>query len=143
MDEETFLRKVKGACMGGATIIQLREKNKTTLEYYELALKVKNITDAYNIPLIIDDRIDVAVAVGCGVHLGNEDMPISIARKIMGEDCIMNGQGSGWFWYDCVYNVKSRYTSTGWRSYDMWNGYYTWISNVNYIFGRRGNHVWK
>ena len=64
-DEETFLRKVKGACMGGATIIQLREKNKSTLEYYELALKVKNITDAYNIPLIIDDRIDVAMAVGC------------------------------------------------------------------------------
>ena len=88
-DEETFLRKVKGACMGGATIIQLREKNKSTLEYYELALKVKNITDAYNIPLIIDDRIDVAMAVGCGVHLGNEDMPISQARKIMGEDCII------------------------------------------------------
>ena len=68
MDEETFLNKVKGACMGGATIIQLREKNKSTLDYYELAVKVKNITDAYNIPLIIDDRIDVAMAVGCVVH---------------------------------------------------------------------------
>lgn len=88
-DEETFLNKVKGACLGGATIVQLREKNKSTLEYYELALKVKNITDAYNIPLIIDDRIDIAMAVGCGVHLGNEDMPISQARKIMGEDCII------------------------------------------------------
>ena len=88
-DEETFLNKVKGACLGGATIIQLREKNKSTLDYYELALKVKNITDAYNIPLIIDDRIDVAMAVGCGVHLGNEDMPISVARKIMGKDCII------------------------------------------------------
>ena len=81
------MRKVEGACLGGATIIQLREKNKSTLEYYELALKVKNITDAYNIPLIIDDRIDIAMAVGCGVHLGNEDMPISQARKIMGENC--------------------------------------------------------
>ena len=69
-DEETFLNKVKGACLGGATIVQLREKNKSTLEYYELALKVKNITDAYNIPLIIDDRMDVAMAVGCGVLLG-------------------------------------------------------------------------
>lgn len=57
----------------------------------------------------------------------------NLVADVMGEDCIMNGQGSGWFWYDCVYNVKSRYTSTGWRSYDMWNGYYTWISNVNYI----------
>ena len=63
-DEETFLNKVKGACLGGATIIQLREKNKSTLEYYELALKVKEITDFYHIPLIIDDRIDVAMAVG-------------------------------------------------------------------------------
>ena len=52
----------------------------------------------------------------------------NLVADVMGEDCIMNGQGSGWFWYDCVYNVKSRYTSTGWRSYDMWNGYYTWIS---------------
>ena len=88
-DEETFLNKVKGACLGGATIVQLREKNKSTLEYYELAVKVKNITDAYNIPLIIDDRMDIAMAVGCGVHLGNEDMPISVARKIMGKDCII------------------------------------------------------
>ena len=65
------------------------KKNKSTLEYYELALKVKEITDFYHIPLIIDDRIDVAMAVGCGVHLGNEDMPISVARKIMGKDCII------------------------------------------------------
>lgn len=43
----------------------------------------------------------------------------NLVADVMGEDCIMNGQGSGWFWYDCVYNVKSRYTSTGWRSYDM------------------------
>ena len=87
--EVTFLNIVIGACLGWATIIQLREKNKSTLEYYELAVKVKNITDAYNIPLIIDDRMDVAMAVGCGVHFGYEDMPISVARKIMGENCII------------------------------------------------------
>lgn len=57
----------------------------------------------------------------------------NLMADVMGEDCIMSGQGSGWFWYDCVYNVKERYTSTGWRSYDAWNAYYTWISNVNYI----------
>lgn len=89
MDENTFLTKVNGACLGGATLVQLREKNKSTREYYQLACKVKKLTDAFSIPLIIDDRIDVAMAVGCGVHLGTEDMPISIARSLMGEDAII------------------------------------------------------
>lgn len=57
----------------------------------------------------------------------------NLMADVMGEDCIMSGAGSGWFWYDCVYNVKSRYTSKAWRSYDVWNAYYTWITNVNYI----------
>lgn len=57
----------------------------------------------------------------------------NIMADVMGEDFIMAAQGSGWFWYDCVYQVKDMYTSTAWRSYDTWNGYYTWISNVNYI----------
>ena len=51
---------------------------------------------------------------------------------VMG-DMIMDAMGSGWFWYDCLYQVKDRYTSTMWRSYDIWNCYYTWISNANYI----------
>ena len=53
--------------------------------------------------------------------------------EVMGEDFIQAAQGSGWFWYDCLYMVKDRYTSTAWRSYDVWNAYYTWISNANYI----------
>ena len=53
--------------------------------------------------------------------------------EVMGEDFIQAAQGSGWFWYDCLYQVKDRYTSTAWRSYDVWNAYYTWISNANYI----------
>ena len=57
----------------------------------------------------------------------------TIMADVMGEDMIMDDQGSGWFWYDCLYNVKSRYTSTSWRSYDLWNCLYTWISNANYI----------
>lgn len=57
----------------------------------------------------------------------------NLMAEVMGDDLIMGAQGSGWFWYDCVYNVKGRYTSTGWRSYDLWNAYYTWISNANYI----------
>lgn len=59
----------------------------------------------------------------------------NLAADVMGEDLIMADAGSGWFWYDCLYNVKSRYTSKTWRSYDLWNAYYTWVSNANYIIG--------
>lgn len=51
----------------------------------------------------------------------------------MGEDMVMKAAGSGWYWYDCIYNVKSNYTSSRWRSYDTWNGYYKLIANANYI----------
>ncbi|MFY9116189.1 MAG: RagB/SusD family nutrient uptake outer membrane protein [Bacteroidales bacterium] len=57
----------------------------------------------------------------------------NLMADVMGEDHIMSGQGSGWFWYDCTYNVKARYTSNAWRSYDLWNAYYTWVANANYI----------
>ena len=57
----------------------------------------------------------------------------NLMAEVMGEDHIMGAQGSGWFWFDAVYNVKSRYTSSSWRSYDLWVAYYTWISNANYI----------
>lgn len=57
----------------------------------------------------------------------------NLMAEVMGEDMIMAAMGSGWFWYDCVYNVKARFASMGWRPYDLWNAYYTWISNANYI----------
>lgn len=57
----------------------------------------------------------------------------NLMADVMGEDMIMNGSGSGWFWYDCIYNVKARYTSSAWRSYDLWSAYYTWIAQVNYL----------
>src|SRR5690554_1839597 len=57
----------------------------------------------------------------------------NLNADVMGEDLIMAAQGSGWFWYDAVYNVKPRYSSTTWRPYDLWNAYYTWITNANYI----------
>lgn len=57
----------------------------------------------------------------------------NLMADLMGEDMVMAAQGSGWFWYDYNYNVKSRWNSTTWRSYDAWNYYYTLISNVNYI----------
>ena len=88
--EEEFLRRVEEACKGGVTLIQLREKDRTTREYMALAEKIHEITMKYDIPLIIDDRVDVALAINAeGVHVGQSDMPVKIARKLMGEDKIV------------------------------------------------------
>ena len=88
--EDEFLYRVEQALMGGVTLLQLREKDKTTREYISLAEKVHTLTKKYNVPLIIDDRVDVALALGAeGVHLGQSDMPISTARKILGDDFII------------------------------------------------------
>lgn len=88
--EEEFLLRVEQALMGGVTLLQLREKDKTTREYISLAEKVHTLTKKYNVPLIIDDRVDVALAIDAeGVHLGQSDMPIITARKLMGENKIV------------------------------------------------------
>ena len=88
--EEEFLFRVEEALKGGATLLQLREKEKSTREYIELAEKVHRITQKYNVPLIIDDRVDVALAIDAeGVHVGKSDMPVSMTRKIMGENKIV------------------------------------------------------
>jgi len=88
--EEEFLFRIEEALKGGVTLLQLREKEKDTREYIELSKKVHSITKKYNIPLIIDDRVDVALAINAeGVHLGQSDMPVSMARKLMGTDKII------------------------------------------------------
>ncbi len=88
--EEEFLRRVEEACKGGVTLIQLREKERTTREYLSLAEKVHEITQRYDIPLIIDDRVDVALAINAeGVHVGQSDMPVAAARRLMGDDKIV------------------------------------------------------
>jgi thiamine-phosphate pyrophosphorylase len=88
--EKDFLRVVKQACEGGVTLVQLREKEKSGLEYLNLAKKVKRITDQYDIPLIIDDRVDIAMAAdAAGVHVGQTDIPVAIARALMGENKII------------------------------------------------------
>lgn len=88
--EETFLCRVEQALQGGVTLLQLREKEKTTREYIELAEKVHTLTRRYSVPLIIDDRVDVALAVDAeGVHVGASDMTVAMARKLMGEDKIV------------------------------------------------------
>ena len=89
-EEDEFLRRVEAALQGGVTILQIREKNKGTRAYINLAEKVHALTRRYGVPLIIDDRVDVALAVDAeGVHLGAEDMTVAAARKILGEDKII------------------------------------------------------
>ena len=88
--EESFLHTVEEACIGGATIVQLREKGGSSRDYLNQALKVKEITDRYHIPLIIDDRIDIALACdAAGVHVGQSDLPVSYARRLLGPDKIV------------------------------------------------------
>jgi len=87
---ESFLEKVETACRSGVTMIQLREKNLTTNQYYQLAKQVKEITDAYQVPLIIDDRLDICLAVdAAGLHIGDDELPVSVARQVLGPDKIL------------------------------------------------------
>ena len=87
---ESFLKKVETACRSGVTIVQLREKNLTTNQYYQLAKQVKEITDTYQVPLIIDDRLDVCLAVdAAGLHIGDDELPVSFARQVLGPDKIL------------------------------------------------------
>ena len=86
----SFLEKVETACRSGVTIVQLREKNLTTNQYYHLAKQVKEITDAYQVPLIIDDRLDVCLAIdAAGLHIGDDELPVSVARKVLGPEKIL------------------------------------------------------
>ncbi len=89
-ETDEFSRRVRLALEGGVTLVQLREKNRTTKEYLDLAIAVHNITKEFKVPLIIDDRIDVMLAVDAeGVHVGAEDMPVELARKVIGEGKIL------------------------------------------------------
>ncbi|MBQ8120370.1 MAG: thiamine phosphate synthase [Ruminococcus sp.] len=88
--EQEFLARVRSALRGGVSLIQLREKERSTREYIDLAQKVGALAQEFGVPLIIDDRVDVALASGVkGVHLGQSDMPIKTARRILGEDYII------------------------------------------------------
>lgn len=88
--EEQFLKTVREACAGGVTLVQLREKSRNGRDYLALAQKVKAITDYFGIPLIIDDRVDIAMAVdAAGVHVGAGDIPVQYARKLLGKEKIV------------------------------------------------------
>ena len=89
-DVEKFLNTIKEAIKGGVTVVQIREKTADTLDFYNLSLKVKEITTKYNVPLIINDRVDIALAIDAdGVHVGQSDMPCDVTRRLIGEDKIL------------------------------------------------------
>ena len=90
MTSPTIEASVESALRGGTTVIQLREKDCSSREFYELGLRVKKITERYNAPLIINDRVDIALAVGAaGVHVGQGDLPCKVVREIVGPDMIV------------------------------------------------------
>ncbi|EOT25899.1 thiamine phosphate synthase [Enterococcus saccharolyticus] len=83
---EDFLQTIEEACQSGVTLVQLREKNLSTRDFYELAQQVKTITDQYAVPLIINDRVDICLAVdAAGVHIGDDELPVAITRQLIGE----------------------------------------------------------
>lgn len=85
-----IFKATEDAIKGGVTLLQLREKDISTLDFYNIALKMKIISKHYNVPLIINDRLDIALAVDAdGLHIGQDDMPIEIARKLLGENKLL------------------------------------------------------
>ncbi|AYO29756.1 MAG: thiamine-phosphate pyrophosphorylase [Thermoanaerobacteraceae bacterium] len=90
LDGIDLIDAVEQAVRGGITIIQLREKEISSREFYELALRVKKVTRRKNIPLIINDRVDIALAVDAdGVHIGQEDLPAEVVRRLIGPGKIL------------------------------------------------------
>jgi thiamine-phosphate pyrophosphorylase len=88
--ERSILDLVRAAIQGGATVIQLREKTATTREMIELGIALHQITYDADVPLIVNDRLDVALAIGAeGLHVGVDDMPVAMARQLMGADRIL------------------------------------------------------
>ena len=88
--DEKFLSVIEEACKNGVTLVQLREKELVSGRFYELALKVKAITDRYQIPLIINDRVDICLAVdAAGVHIGDDEMPVDVVRSLIGSEKIL------------------------------------------------------
>ncbi|WP_179887124.1 thiamine phosphate synthase [Bacillus sp. AFS088145] len=90
-----LVQSVEEAIKGGTTIVQIREKNCSSLDFYKIAMQVKEVTSKYNVPLIINDRLDIALAIKAdGLHIGQEDLPLTVARKIVGEDMIIGVSAS-------------------------------------------------
>lgn len=112
--EEEFLYRVDQALQGGVTLVQLREKDKSTREYMELAKMVHILTKKHNVSLIIDDRVDVALAIDAeGVHVGASDMPVATARRLMGDDKIVGATAKTVPWAKEAYEQGADYLGVG------------------------------
>lgn len=129
MTDEEFFQTIEAALKGGVTLVQLREKDAPTREVIELARKLKTLCHSYQVPLLVDDRVDIALAADLdGVHLGNEDMDVADARKILGDDKIIGSTAKTLEWakaeeekgadylgvgaiYETTTHVKTRRTS--------------------------------
>ena len=112
--EDEFLRRIEQALQGGVTLMQLREKERTTREYIELAEKVHRLAKKYDVPLIIDDRVDVALAIDAeGVHVGASDMPVAMARRLMGDKKIVGATAKTVPWAKEAYEQGADYLGVG------------------------------
>lgn len=90
MRTQTLTEAVKQAILGGCTMVQLREKDSSSQAFFQQAQEVKRITDQYQVPLIINDRVDIALAVkATGIHIGQNDIPVSIVRELIGKDMLL------------------------------------------------------
>ena len=90
MSSDTIEQSVEQAIQGGCPLVQLREKKASSRDFHEIAQKVRKITSERNVPLIINDRVDIALAVDAdGVHVGQSDLPADVVRRIIGPDRIV------------------------------------------------------
>ena len=90
MRTQTLTEAVKQAILGGCTMVQLREKDSSSQAFFQQAQEVKRITEQYQVPLIINDRVDIALAVkATGIHIGQNDIPVSIVRELIGKDMLL------------------------------------------------------
>ena len=90
MSTQTLTEAVKQAILGGCTMVQLREKDSSSQAFFQQAQEVKRITEQYQVPLIINDRVDIALAVkATGIHIGQNDIPVSIVRELIGKDMLL------------------------------------------------------
>ncbi|MHB1462101.1 MAG: thiamine phosphate synthase [Armatimonadota bacterium] len=95
MSTPTLEQAVEQAIEGGCSVVQLREKTASSREFYDMAVRIKGITDRYGVPLIINDRVDIALAVdAAGVHIGQSDLPACIVRRIIGDQKILGVSAS-------------------------------------------------
>lgn len=95
MSTPTLEEAVGQAVEGGATLVQLREKTASSLEFFRTAERIKRVTDARHIPLIVNDRADIALAAdAAGVHIGQSDLPVKAVRAMIGRDKILGVSAS-------------------------------------------------